>query len=153
LDYTIDYLAHHPMVVDTLAEWHHAQWSYLDRDVTQEQRAAALRRRRSDDIPLTVVALAGETILGSASLIRHDMDTRMALSPWLASVYVASDYRRHGIGSALVRRIEHEARTLGYRTLYLFTPDMQRFYETLGWTRLESTVYRGYTQVVMTQHL
>jgi len=153
LDFTIDFLAHHPDAVDTLAAWHHAQWSYLDRDVTQEQRAAALRRRRSDGIPLTVVALSGEIVLGSASLIQHDMDTRMDLSPWLASVYVASNYRRQGIGSALVRRIEHEARTLGYKTIHLFTPDMQRFYETLGWTALESTVYRGYTQVVMARQL
>jgi predicted N-acetyltransferase YhbS len=141
------------MAVDILAEWHHAQWSYLDRDVTLAQRAAALRRRKSDGIPLTVVALAGETVLGSASLIRHDMDTRMELAPWLASVYVAPDYRRQGIGSALVRRIEHEARTLGHKTLYLFTPDMQHFYETLGWKALESTVYRGYAQVVMIRHL
>ncbi len=153
MDYTIDYLAHHPNAVDTLAEWHHAQWSYLDRDVTLEQRASALRRRKSSGIPLTVVALAGETVLGSASLIQHDMDTRMDLSPWLASVYVAPDYRRQRIGSALVRRIEHEARTLGYKTLHLFTPDMQSFYETLGWTTLESTMYRGYAQVIMTRHL
>ena len=124
MDFTIDFLAHHSNAVDTLATWHHAQWSYLDRDVTLEQRAAALRQRRADGIPLTVVALAGETVLGSASLIQHDMDTRMEFSPWLASVYVAQDYRRRGIGSALVKRIEQEARTLDYKTLYLFTPDM-----------------------------
>ena len=153
LDFTVDFLAHHPTAVDTLAEWHHAQWNYLDRGVTLEQRASALRRHRTDGIPLTVVAFAGETVLGSASLIQHDMDTRMELSPWLASVYVAPEYRRQRVGGALVRRIECEATTLGHKTLYLFTPDMQRFYETLGWIALESTVYRGYPQIVMAQHL
>jgi N-acetylglutamate synthase-like GNAT family acetyltransferase len=98
---------------------------------------------------MTVVALSDETLLGSASLIAHDMDTRMDLSPWLASVYVTPAYRDRGLGSTLVRRIASEAATLGFERLYLFTPDRERFYARLGWTVLERTVYRGYDQVVM----
>ena len=52
-----------------------------------------------------------------------------------------------------MRRIEEEATDLGYKELHLFTPDMQRFYESLGWVKLESTVYRGYAQTVMTRRL
>lgn len=75
MDFAIDFLAHHSDAVAALAGWHYVQWSYLDRDVTLEQRVAALSQHGSDGVPLTVVALAGETALGSASLIQHDWVT------------------------------------------------------------------------------
>jgi GNAT superfamily N-acetyltransferase len=148
-EYRIESLADHPALIPTLAAWHHAQWSYLDVGVSVAQRAAALRTHRRNAVPMTVVALSGETLLGSASLIAHDMDTRMDLSPWLASVYVAPSCRGHGIGSALVHEIVDSATDLGFLALYLFTPDRARFYERLGWHVLEHLVYRGYAQVLM----
>jgi GNAT superfamily N-acetyltransferase len=153
MDYRIEYLADHLSCVPTLARWHHAQWSYLDTNVPVEQRAAALSRHGKERVPMTVIALSGETLLGSASLIVHDMDTRIHLSPWLASVYVAPEYRGHGVGSALVRRIAQEAADQGFHDLYLFTPDKEPFYARLGWTAIERTNYRGYDQVVMTLSL
>jgi GNAT superfamily N-acetyltransferase len=95
-----------------------------------------------------------EVILGSASLIAHDMDTRPDLSPWLASVFVAEQHRGKGIGTALVRRVVQEAGMLGVANLYLFTtPDMYGFYARLGWTLIEHTHYRGYRQIVMTRSI
>ena len=70
-------------------------------------------------------------------------------TPWLASVYVEVEHRRQGIGSALVRRVAKEAAALDVKALYLFTPDQEHFYSTLGWTVLEHCTYRGYPQVVM----
>lgn len=149
MDHRIEYLADHPTLVSTLARWHHAEWQYLDANVPLERRAAALARHRRHQVPTTVVALAQDTLLGSASLIAHDMDTRPSLTPWLASVYVAPEYRCHGIGSALVKRVCHEAGEIGFERVYLFTPDRERFYTRLGWTTIERTLYRGYRQVVM----
>jgi len=148
-DYRIESLADHPQFIPTLATWHRAQWSYLDVGVSVAQRAARLRTHGRDGVPMTVVALSGDTLLGSASLIAHDMDTRNDLSPWLASVYVAPPHRRRGVGSALVREIVASAAEVGFPALYLFTPDRARFYERLGWHILEHVVYRGYAQVLM----
>ncbi|MBN1642167.1 MAG: GNAT family N-acetyltransferase [Anaerolineae bacterium] len=148
-DYTIAYLADHPTHIETLAQWHHRQFSYLDADLSVAQRASRLRTHGRGEAPTTVIALFGENVLGSASLTATDMDTRPHLSPWLASVYVDPAYRRRGIGSALVGRIVMLARALGHPALYLFTPDMERFYARLGWRVLEHTCYRGYAQVVM----
>jgi len=148
-EHRIESLADHPALIPTLAAWHHAQWSYLDVGVSVAQRAAALRTHGRDAVPMTVVVRSAGTLLGSASLIAYDMDTRMDLSPWLASVYVAPPYRGHGVGSALVREIVDRATDLGFWALYLFTPDRARFYERLGWHVLEHVVYRGYAQVLM----
>jgi GNAT superfamily N-acetyltransferase len=147
--YTIAYLADHPSYVPTLAAWHHVQWSYLDAGVSVEQRISRLEEHGKRKVPTTLLAVSGGMLLGSASLIAHDMDTRMDLSPWLASVYVAQAYRRQGIGSALVRGVIQEAKDLGFAMLYLFTPDKERFYARMGWHVLERTVYRGYPETVM----
>jgi N-acetylglutamate synthase-like GNAT family acetyltransferase len=82
-------------------------------------------------------------LLGSASLVEHDMDNRLELSPWLAGVFVRPEHRRQGIGAALVRRIMDEAATLHVSKLYLYTVDSAAFYANLGWSWLEHTDYRG----------
>lgn len=148
---TIEYLADHPEALPTLARWQHAEWGYLRRGDTLAARTARLRAQMGrDSIPLTVVAFeAGET-LGSASLIPHDMDTRMELTPWLAGVFVGPQFRRRGIGAQLVRRIGAEAARLDVPLLYLYTVHSENFYAGLGWTLRERTTYRQQNVVIMT---
>ena len=151
----IGYLADHPAFIPTLARWHYHQWNYLSPGDSIERRVEGLHKHLGKtQIPTTFVAYnpaegGTETVIGSASLIAADMDTRPELSPWLASVYVDEQRRRQGIGSALVRRVAEEATALGAETLYLFTPDQERFYAGLGWVVVERCTYRGYPQVVM----
>ena len=138
-------LKEHAEFIPTLAAWHYEQWSYLYTDDSVEKRIAALKDElESDGIPETFVAFSGNTPFGSASLIPHDMETRMELSPWLASVFVAPEFRDGRIGSALVRHVVKEAGRLGYRTIYLFTTDDRlAFYSRLGWSILEKTEYHN----------
>ena len=148
---TIEYLADHPETLDTLVQWLHREWGNVRGGETLEQRrkrfAGSLNR---DRIPLTVVALEAGELLGSASLIAHDMETRMELTPWLASVFVAEEYRRRGVGAELVRRIMAEAGKLKVPLLYLYTVHSERLYASLGWTVAERTQYLEHPVVIMT---
>jgi GNAT superfamily N-acetyltransferase len=147
---TIEYLIDHPEHISRLARWHYHQWSYLfPGDSLKEWEARVRAHLGRNEIPTTFVAVTDQEAIGSASLIDHDMDTRIHLSPWLAAVYVAPDHRRQGVGTALVRRVMREARTLDIPRLYLYTPDKESFYARRGWTVLERIQYRGYAQVVM----
>ena len=146
----IENLSDRPEALPILARWQHAEWGHLRPGDTLEKRTERLRGFSSgDQIPLTVVALEGEVVLGSASLIGHDMTTRLELTPWLAGVYVGEQYRRRGIGAALVRRIMAEAARLKVPTLYLYTVYSEKFYAALGWTLLERTSYRNQDIVIM----
>ena len=148
---TIEYLADHPEAVPTLAAWQHAEWGDVRPGDTAEKRAARLQGwSNRDRIPLTVVAHEANDVLGSASLIEHDMETRMELTPWLAGVFVGESYRRRGIGAQLVRRIMDEARKLKIPLLYLYTVHSQKFYAALGWKLMERTTYREHEIVIMT---
>ena len=92
---TIEYLADYPDALPILAEWQHREWGHLRPGDTVEARRARLEGWcNRDRIPLTVVALDDGEVLGSASLIPHDMETRMELTPWMAGVFVGEQYRR-----------------------------------------------------------
>jgi len=148
---TIEYLADHPEFLSILAEWQHAEWGHLRPGDTLEARTNRLRGEgERGRVPLTVVAHENGKVLGSASLIPHDMDTRLELSPWLAGVFVGTDHRRKGIGAQLVRRIMAEAASLKVPVLYLYTVHSENFYASLGWSLQEHTVYREQNVAIMT---
>ena len=150
----LEYLEHHARHIPALALWHHDQWSYLNPRRTLDERAERLQSHLGGRrMPTTVVAVEGESLLGSASLIENDLPTRTDLSPWLASVFVPEEHRRRGIGSALVRRIVEEAGALGYEKLYLFTMDQERLYAALGWKTFERAVYNEVEIVLMSYEL
>ena len=150
----IDYLADHPEFVPTLAFWFFEQWGYLRPESVVEDFSERVREHLNrDEMPLSFVALDGATLLGSASLRQYDMSTRMDLSPWLGSVYVAAEHRRRGIGAELVAAVEAKAVELGSDTLYLWTPDKEHYYARLGWAVIDRTKYRHENAIVMQKHL
>jgi N-acetylglutamate synthase-like GNAT family acetyltransferase len=138
-----------PHHISVLADWHHKEWSSLNPGQTVDQRIESMQSYLSDDlIPSTFVA-RGDQLMGSAAIIESDMDTKPELTPWLASVFVAKEFRNQGIGSHLVEHVMEEARKAGVRDLYLFTPDRVAFYERLGWRVVDHEEYRGHWVTVM----
>lgn len=134
----------------TLAEWHHREWAHLNPGGSVEKRIEKMQSYLGDElIPSLFVAKDADTLLGSAGLLSHDMDTRMDLSPWLASVYVAPEHRGRGVGTALVKHVMNVAKAAGCEDLYLFTPDRAGFYARLGWFTLAEELYRGEPVTVM----
>jgi N-acetylglutamate synthase-like GNAT family acetyltransferase len=77
------------------------------------------------------------------------MDTKLELSPWLASVFVAPEYRQKGIGTKLVLHVMGKAKDEGISTLYLFTSNKGKFYKDLGWSTFGEELYRGEEVAIM----
>ncbi len=133
-----------PHCIPLLAQWHHAQWAHLNPGRTLADRIDSMQRRLGDAlIPSTWVAVEKDVVMGSASLVGSDMETHPELTPWLASVFVAPEFRRRGIATQLVRRAMQEAQQGGINTLYLFTPDQQQLYASLGWEALAEETFHG----------
>jgi N-acetylglutamate synthase-like GNAT family acetyltransferase len=142
-----------PRHISQLAGWHHHEWSSLNPGQTVDQRIESMSSYLSDDlVPSTFIA-EGTHLMGSAAIIENDMDTRPELMPWLASVFVAKEYRNRGVGSQLVKHVMEEARKGGIEKLYLFTPDRVAFYQRLGWRVLSNEEYRGHWVTVMSVKL
>jgi predicted N-acetyltransferase YhbS len=146
----IEYLADHLEFVPTLAGWHRRELGHFRPKETLEIRAAKLRAWSGrGQVPSVLVACADDTLLGSAMLVAHDMETRPQWSPWLAGVVVAPEHRRQGIGASLVERVITEARTLGFPALYLYTFSTEQYYTRLGWRFVERANYLGANVTVM----
>lgn len=154
MNFHIHNLTDHPQFIPTLSSWHQAQWGYLNPHRSEDDRAQEFQEHlRGQSIPVTFIALDGETLLGSASLLEHDLPSRIDLTPWLASVFVAPLHRQQGIGNALVARVEEEAQRLEINTLYLFTPDREEFYARRGWQTFERAMCSGEAITLMSLQL
>jgi N-acetylglutamate synthase-like GNAT family acetyltransferase len=150
MDVQFAYLVDYPHFVPTLARWHFDAFGPLNPASSLEKHQTFLKRTlQKGAIPTTLIAFSGNALVGSASLVKHDLQDVMELTPWLAAVYVAPAYRERGLGSALVRRMVEEAKALGYKRLHLFTPDQEHFYAQLGWIKIEQMIYRGVDIVIM----
>src|ERR1044072_9077740 len=57
--------------------------------------------------------------------------------PWVEGLFVKDEFRKHGIGRALMATVEDKCRELGDRKLYLDSSEAAAYYEKLGgWKRL-----------------
>jgi predicted N-acetyltransferase YhbS len=148
----IDYLADHPDLAATLAEWHYGEWRTLLPGWSLAQALADLRSHTGRrQIPTTLVAVADGRPLGSASLLAADLPGWEHLTPWVASVYVRTECRGLGIGSRLVTRAVEEAGALGVPVVYLFTAGQRAFYERLGWVARDRVPHHGSEVLIMTR--
>jgi GNAT superfamily N-acetyltransferase len=155
----IKFLADYPHFVEPLAAYHYEEWKDILPWWTQATALMELRdhtHRRT--IPTTLVAVEGERLLGSASLVDEDLTEEdlpglAALTPWLASVFIVPDRRGQGAGSALVEAVTALAQTLNIPRLYLFTAGQEAFYARLGWSVLKQVEHHGQSGVVMVKEL
>lgn len=148
-DFRIAYLADHPCLIPTVAQWQQHEFGHLgvvSLDERIRRLGLTLNRNR---LPFSLVALAADgTLLGSASLLAQTI-THPHFTPWLSTMVVAPQHRRRGIASALALRAQAEAEAMGYHALYLFTERSQALYSRLGWERLEDSTVSGRPVVVM----
>ena len=136
--------------LEQLAEWHHNEWSYLNPGEGVEDRIAKMRKYLDQSfIPSTYIGKFQGELIGSAAIVKHDMDNHKELSPWLASVYVAKQFRKNGFGSRLVKHVMSKAKEKGFKKLYLFTPSQEQFYSNLGWGVVSSEYFRGSLVTIM----
>nr|WP_298415964.1 GNAT family N-acetyltransferase [uncultured Halomonas sp.] len=137
-----------------VGKWQYEQWGDLYPETSQEAWQEELHREcGTRGVPAVFLALAEGRPVGTASLVKADMEVRRELGPWLASVYVLPEWRGQGIASRLVRCVEGEAQEVGMTRLYLFTPDQQALYRRLGWKDKETLDYRGMNVTIMMRSL
>ena len=84
-----------------------------------------------DRIPLSLLALVDGRPAGTVNLVEDDVFHRPGMRPWLAALVVVPEFRRAGIGSALVRACVGHAARLEIAALYLGT-DIPDFYRAFG---------------------
>lgn len=73
----------------------------------------------------------GKKLIGFISLFKHDGEEQCDLCPWYATMYVKKEYRGNGYSKILNDAILKEAKSLGYKKVYLKS-DLVKYYEKFG---------------------
>jgi ribosomal protein S18 acetylase RimI-like enzyme len=107
-------------------DWVQAKADLATDDFDNGRSAEALRRA-FEQSQHVAFARDGDRVVGMARLLSDGVS-----NAYLVDVWTASDHRRRGIASALVRRLLDEAPG---QHVGLQTDDMQAFYESLGFAR------------------
>ena len=142
----IAYLKEYSEWIPTVAQWFYEEWGIFHPGLDVKGIVKRLHERtNTDKIPMTLVAVEHNEVIGTISLKEYDMDTRKQYSPWLASLYVRNGFRNRGVGLKLINAGLEQARCLGIRRIYLYTRARKHvdFYLIQGWTLVEETLYRG----------
>lgn len=133
-------LGQRPKMLPELAALLYQQWQALYQQAGIDElqlRQLLAERTRADRLPLTLVLVKGDELLGAGSIKLSEPDTKAGLSPWLAGIYLKPACRGLGYGALIVQGLEHHAKALGISRLYLSTDEAEGFYQRLGWQTLE----------------
>jgi N-acetylglutamate synthase-like GNAT family acetyltransferase len=136
-----------PAAAGEVARWIEDEWRQLP--IHDYLGAVERGEEWSMPFPRVLIAEQGGVVIGTASILAGDMETRPELDPWLGCVYVRPEWRGQGIGAQLTKRVEMLAESLGIRTLHLFTSDRAGMYRKLGWSMVEETEYDNERVAIM----
>ena len=134
-------LAQLPEHSNTVGAWIYNEW-WRTPDNSSEIILSKLRdNSRLDTIPFTVIAVDGNEVIGTCSVIEDDCAERPHLTPWIAAVVTREDRRGEGVASRLLKEGVKVVSKCNVEMIYLVcTADMVPFYESNGWCVFEQDV-------------
>jgi GNAT superfamily N-acetyltransferase len=132
------------------AQWVYREWARFESPASWEENQTDIAHSLdpATAIPKFFGYRIDGVLAGIASVVPHDLPTRPELGPWLANVLVLPEWRRRGIGRALVRHVMDYAGALA-PTLYLYTFDQVDLYQHLGWQTVQQDQYVGRPITIM----
>jgi GNAT superfamily N-acetyltransferase len=123
-----------PQVAPFLRAWLLDEWeSWYGPDGPGDIDAAYPSHMSGNTFPTALVAVDETGAVVGTICLREQSSSHLEFNPWVGGLLVARDRRRQGIGSALVKAAEDEARRLGVRKLYLETHAAASVVVRRGW--------------------
>ncbi len=139
-------LADHPGLLADLAasyerEWPH--WYGIHGDATSDLK----ERSRRSGLPICLIAMEQEQVVGALALAEHAISTHPNLTPCVIGLWVDAARRRRGIGAHLLKAASAHAREAGFEGLYSATSVACRLFLRGGWSKIDTGMTHGREQV------
>ncbi|PUA28873.1 MAG: GNAT family N-acetyltransferase [Cellvibrio sp. 79] len=140
-----------PEFFGQVAHWHHRECERqgLKSSLSLRQQRLVLHVQQNS-IPKTLIALRGNQLLGCVSLVNYTYRSSERMpkvasdSPvWLSNLFVLDQYRRQGIGTALIDAAKNYAQDLGLAELWLSATDYTNYYQKRDWEIVRRTRLAG----------
>jgi len=127
----VDDLSSHPAFAPRLVDAFFAEWPEW---CTRVGRGAVERIFvAGDPLPAILVALEGDTLLGTIALRPYFADDAMPETPWVRQLLVLPPHRGRGVDRALIAAIARRAHRLGFAHLHAATNRIERLLVRRGW--------------------
>jgi GNAT superfamily N-acetyltransferase len=138
---TITCAARRPDLVPVVSGWLWREW-WQDRGLSADATRALYSKGQVEvGAPQTLILLADDVAVGTASLALHDLEERPDLSPWLAGVFVIPEMRGRGCARRLLAAFDEVCCAATIKTAWLYTTSAGGLYLKAGW-RVAQTVER-----------
>lgn len=148
--FKLDYLVNHPEHIQRVAELGLQEFGYLNPGQTLADRIIKVQSHLHDtQLPMTLVALQDNQVIGTTSLREYDIDCYRHVSPWLGSVIVVPELRNKGVGTQLVQETMKLAMKMDIPVWYLYTPNRENFYARMGWKTIDTATHNSVAGVIM----
>ena len=138
---------------DVVARWRYDAFFAQDGITFEESRDALRTWMDGLGYEAALLAEVDGQPAGSCLFVREEIDPKHDLTPWLAALYVAPEFRNRGIATALVRAIEQHARSVGCSELHLYTITAEPLYAKLGWAVRDRFDSNGEKFVLMAREM
>ncbi len=133
-----------------LASWHGKEWGHLYADWDAGAALTEFLAEPGEGLPVTFVALEGERIVGSVSVVFGDMPgAPEEWNPWVASLIVDREVRGRGVGTRLIGFAVTAAKEAGHGKIWCLTEERQSLFERAGFERVAEEAMNGWSVSVM----
>ncbi|WP_039914912.1 GNAT family N-acetyltransferase [Cellvibrio mixtus] len=144
-------LENRPDFFAQVAYWHHKECERQGLKSTLALRQQRLVLHVKEQLlPKTLIILQRDELVGCVSLVNYTYRSSERMPKvstetpvWLSNLYVPEQYRRQGIGSALIDAAKHYVRDLGLTELWLSATDYTDYYQKRGWEIIRRTRLGG----------
>lgn len=139
--------------IPVIAQWFHDEWAHLNPGRTLDDIVQMIHDSFNSPKGIIYVATINEKPVSSISFRESELDDKPDLSPWMSSLVVESQSRNQGIGKKTISLFKNHCKKEGIKSLYLFTENHSKWYESLGWEPVEEARFKGHCGMTMKTNL
>ncbi|TXR53184.1 GNAT family N-acetyltransferase [Reinekea thalattae] len=135
------YLADHPDLLPTVAEWFFNQWGASEFTPTVEALAEKLKlSANKNQLPIMFLSFVDDQLIGTAELKFRNIAEYPDYRYWLDGVFISEQHRNLGYATELINFAEEKAKTLNIPALYLRCTEANTgLYQKHGYRIVEQT--------------
>ena len=133
-----------PEHVAAVAAGYTAEWpDWYGPEGAADAVAELEARAGGEALPLGLVALDGDEVIGSVALSEHSVSSHRHLTPWMIGLWTRPSHRRQGVATQLIVEAVALAAARSAQRLFVATHDAPELFKAPNWRLHEAVEYDG----------
>lgn len=138
-------------LIPEVASWFHEEWAHLNPGRTLQDVIELIHNTFEKEGDEIYVCVLGDEPISTITLRKNELSIIKDDSFWLSSLVVKKNMRKKGSGEKTIQLFLAQPEVQKKETLYLFTEDLEHWYNKLGWNKITEATFKGHSGVVMSK--